>query len=166
VRTEARLDVLDEEGWEALYARAASVGCGELVEPDEERVAATDELLAAALPAAARTGGHLIAAALLAADTAPLAREAAAILRALDLALAAHGRDQGYDIQAWRRSALITALVLSGEPVEAAALVDEAIRHLAAVFVALRRDRLGVSERLATAIGHMLVVYAATGGCR
>src|SRR4051794_13244572 len=96
---------LEYEAWDDLYARAIAAGSGVLVAPCDERVAATDELLASAIRGLLRLG-TLAAVALVAADdtrcTAVLQRQAAAVLRVLDRALAAHGRDHGYDVDAWR----------------------------------------------------------------
>jgi hypothetical protein len=167
VKTEFRVEPVGSAGWEALYERASSLGHGELVEPEEERVAATDELVAAAMPAAARMYGRMVASALVGEPDGPPARETAAILRVLDAALAAHGRDHGYDVTAWRDAAVTAADVLADEPLDAVALVaclEEAIRQAAGVFVALARDRFAVSERLADAIAHVLVVFAALSG--
>jgi hypothetical protein len=165
VKTEFRLAPVDCEDWEALYERASSLGHGELVEPEEERVAATDELLAAVMPAAARTYGRLVGSAFVADSSgARLAREIAAILHVLDAALAAHGRDHGYDVTAWRAAAVATADVAGDEPLDTVALLaflEEAVRQAAGVFVALSRDRFAVSERLADALAHVLVVFAA-----
>jgi hypothetical protein len=168
VRTQARLEALGYESWEALYTRAGSVGHGELVDPREERLAATDELLAAALPALMRIGGRLMTAAVVA-GSAAVARDTAGVLRVLDRALAAHGRDHGYDVEAWRSAAVTTAWVLAdlpkGDgPAALAELIEEVTRQVAGVFVALPRDRLGVPERLADAIAHVLVVHVVVGG--
>jgi hypothetical protein len=169
VKTQRRLQTLDDDSWEALYRHAASTGHGQIVEPEEERLAATDELLAAALPALTRLGGRLLAAALCVCDARTnvcCPRESASILRLLDCALAAHGRDHGYVVDAWRSTAVTTAWVIGDDPdvPSPAALMDEVTEQIAAVFVALPRDRLGISEQLAEAIGRMLVVYAVTGG--
>jgi hypothetical protein len=172
VRTQARLAALGQESWEAFYARAASAGSGELVDPQEERLAATDELLAAALPALMRVGGRLMTAALVAGTSAgAVARETAGVVRVLDRALAAHGRDHGYDVEAWRSAAVSTAWVLAdlpeGDgPAALAELIEEVTRAVAGVFIALPRDRLGVAEGLAHAIAHVLVVHAVVAGRR
>jgi len=171
VRTEYRLTSLGYECWEALYGQATSAGCGEIVPPDEERLAATDELLAAALPVLMRVGNRFVAAAISRRDPRlgnALAREAAATLRLLDRALIAHGRDHGYDPEAWRTRAATTAWVLgdSEEEFDAtllATIVEDVVRGVGRVFVALPRDRLGVPEWLSDAIGQLLVVYATAG---
>ncbi len=171
VRTEDRLASQRYECWEALYAQATAAGCGEIVARDEERVAATDELLAAALPALVRVAAGLMAVAIMGTDVRRgrvLRRESAAALRLLDRALIAHGRDHGYDPDAWRMRAATTAWVLGdcGAEISAeqlATTVEEVVRDVAHVFVALRRDRLGVAECLADAIGRMLVTYGASG---
>jgi len=166
------LDGRESEGfarWQALYDRATAAGCGEIVAPDEEGVAATDELLAAALPALLRIGTRLSAAVITAADTRSrkhLVREAAAVVRLLDCALTAHARDNGYTPDAWRTNAVTFAWSFAdtedtGTP-RLAATVDDAVRDVGRAFVALRRDRLGVAERLSDALGRMLVVYAVT----
>jgi hypothetical protein len=95
-----RLPTVSPEHWSALYRQALAAGCGCVIGLQDERVASPDELVALALPGLVR----LSALALLTDGTSDqplecaraLAREAAGVLRLLDRALAAHGRDQGY----------------------------------------------------------------------
>jgi hypothetical protein len=154
--------------WEAQYHRATAAGCGEVLPVAEERIAACDELVAATLVVLLRAGCRATAAAVGGGQSAGLARDAAAVVRLLDRALIAHGRANGYDVDAWREAAVTCAWTLGDEaecPGAAphAVLTDDVMRHVAEVIVALPRDRLGVPEYLTGAIGRALVVYAALG---
>ena len=95
-------------------------------------------------------------------------RPAAAVLRLLDRALAAHGRDHGYRVAAWLDNALgaaqVTASAISGVEVDAMPLsrvVLDAVDAVVAAVMALHRDRLGVPGELADALGSMLVLHVA-----
>jgi hypothetical protein len=144
--------------WDAQYDRAIAAGCGEAMALDEERLAAPDELAVA-------TFALLLRIAAADPDAAPV-RDAAAVVRLLDRALAAHGRDNGYDVSAWRASAVTCAWTLGDEAPagRAAPALEDVARHVSEALVALPRDRLGVPEPLAAALGHALVVYTGLGG--
>src|SRR3954447_881956 len=137
-----------------------------------ERMAAAEELVALTLPWLPLLGtlamltesvpepGHESARA--------LSRDAAVVLRLVDGALAAHGRDHGYPVAAWlghayaqahERSHGVARLTLEELPVST--LVVAAAEALADVVMALHRDRLGVPEGLADALGSLLGLYAA-----
>ncbi len=135
------------------------------------RVSAAYELVALTLPELVRLAGL----ALIAdgpdwpQECARAARDnAAAVLRLLDRALLAHGRDAGYEIDAWRQRATIEAFTIAA--VAAAMETDEqphttmvqgVAEAVGTVIIALHRDRIGVPEGLADAIGTLLVIYAA-----
>jgi hypothetical protein len=87
---------------------------------------------------------------------------AAAVMRLLDRALRAHGRDAGYEIQAWRDHALVdaaaqAAVVAMMEPEDRpqSYLVETTGEAFADVIIALHRDRVGVPEALAQALSTM-----------
>jgi hypothetical protein len=90
---------------------ALAAGAGAVLSADDERLSAADELVAVALPPLVR----LRAVALLADArqalndelAAELARAAAAVLRLVDAALSAHGRQHGYLTAAWLDRALL-----------------------------------------------------------
>src|SRR5688572_7073087 len=96
------LSTLAPDQWCELYRAAVAAGRGRVICPDEERLAAPVELVAVTLPELVRLG----AVALLAdgGTRAPsecakvVSREGASVLRLLDRALAAHGRDHGYSV--------------------------------------------------------------------
>ena len=97
---------------------------------------------------------------------AELARAAAAVLRLVDAALSAHGRQHGYLTAAWLDRALLFAHpTISSPPHEnpcpcpTGHLVDEVAEALSSVVLALHRDRLGVPEALADALSGLLVIY-------
>jgi hypothetical protein len=146
--------------WEAQYDHAVAAGGGEAIALEEERIAAPDELAAATLEVLVR---------LSAGDReAPPAREAAALVRLLDRALAAHGRDNGYDVAAWRMRSVTCAWALGDEECAGAAwlatAIEDVAREVAHALVACARDRLGVPECLSTALGHALVVFTCLSG--
>jgi hypothetical protein len=168
------LSTVSCEKWRALYRQAFAAGCGDVIGLEHERLAAPDELVALALPGLVRLGGFalLVDAA---SEPAPecaraLAREAAGVLRLLDRALAAHGRDNGYRVAAWLEHALGAAQATAGvSRVEVDAMVlsrvvSEAVDAVAAVAIALHRDRQGVPGGLASALGSILVLYVAAAG--
>jgi hypothetical protein len=152
------------EFWEEQHDHAIAIGRGEAVALEEERIAAADELAAATFEVLIRIGCRLPAAD----QDAALAREAAAVVRLLDRALAAHGRDNGYDVGAWRMSAVTCAWSLGDEECAGATwlatAIEDATRDIAQALLAIPRDRLGVPECLASALGHALVVYARLSG--
>ena len=160
--------------WPLLRRRARAEGCGRLLDVECEGVAAADELIALTLPWLPSLG----ALAMLAEWPAPcrecgpaLSHRAAGVLRLVDSALAAHGRDHGYPVTAWLERAFehanAYALGVAGltfEESPASTLVVAAADALADVVVALHRDRLGVPEGLADALGSLLALYAADTG--
>jgi hypothetical protein len=152
------------EFWEARHEQGVAFGRGEAVAVEEEGVAAADELAAATFEVLVRIGCRLP----VADQDAALAREAAAVVRLLDRALAAHGRDNGYDVAAWRMSAVTCAWSLGDEECGGAAwlatAIEDATRDVAQALLAIPRDRLGVPECLASALGQALVAYARLSG--
>jgi hypothetical protein len=155
--------ILSAQGWEAIYTGAVSMGCGVWLAPEDERLAATDELLAEAIPGLVRLGS-LIAAHALSPDhgawTPTLQRQLAGVVRLLDRALAAHGRDNGYAVTAWRASAATNAWAFAEDEPPLLELVEDAATDVARAFVGVPRDRLGVPDHLALAIGYLLCAYA------
>ena len=89
-------------------------------------------------------------------------------MRRFDGALAAHGRDTGYATEVWYDEAFEPACARAGSladtahPPALASLVTGAARVAATVTTNLRRDRLGVPERLSENLGTLLILYAAT----
>jgi hypothetical protein len=86
------------------------------------------------------------------------------VLRLLDRALAAHGRDTGYLVDAWLERAFEFAhararVVSTLDPVELplGVLVEASAEAVADVVMALHRDRLGVPEGLVDALASLLV---------
>jgi hypothetical protein len=165
------LSTVSPEKWRAQYRQALAAGCGHVIGLEHERLAAPDELVALALPGLVRLGAFALP---LDGASAPspecagaLAREAAGVLRLLDRALAAHGRDHGYRVAAWLEHALGAAQASAGvsrvevDAVALSSVVLEAVDAVAAVVMALHRDRLGVPGELANALGSILVLYAA-----
>jgi len=167
-----RLSSVDLERWLDLYRRAVAAGCGRTLDPDAERVAAPDELVALALPALVRLGAF----ALLADGgcnppsecAKALGREAAGMLRLLDRALAAHARDHGYPVGAWLEHACREAHATAGaasrldtDEMPLSTIVEAAAEAVATVVIALHHDRLGVPEGLSDALGSILVVHVA-----
>jgi Zn ribbon nucleic-acid-binding protein len=165
------LSTVTPEQWHERYRAAVAAGRGCVICPDEERLAAPDELVALALPELVRLG----ALALLA-DGNPdpprecakvVSREAATVLRLLDRALAAHGRDHGYSVAAWRHQAVSVAHAvacgISRRDIDLplGAHVLDAADAVARVVIALHRDRMGVPEELTEALGSVLVLHVA-----
>src|SRR4051794_4542830 len=103
--------------WERLYSVAVAAGGGYVLNRDDERVAPSDELVA--LAAAELVDLGAVAALVGAREQVPeelaaiLARCAAGPLRLLDRALAAHGREHGYQVDVWREYASVTACALA-----------------------------------------------------
>jgi hypothetical protein len=169
------LSTVSPEKWRAQYRQALAAGCGRVVGLEHERLAAPDELVALALPGLVRLGAFAL---LVDGASAPspecaraLAREAAGVLRLLDRALAAHGRDHGYRVAVWLEHALGAAQATAGDAsrIEMDAMplsrvVLDAVDAVAAVVTALHRDRLGVPGELADALGPMLVLHVAAAG--
>jgi len=165
----ARLKLTDLPSHHRL---ALAAGAGAVLSAEDERLSAADELVALALPPLVR----LRAVALLADATqalsdelaAELARAAAAVLRLVDAALSAHGRQHGYLTAAWLDRALLFAHCAISSPrhenpcpcsCPTGHLVDEVAEALSSVVLALHRDRLGVPEALADALSGLLVIY-------
>ena len=158
--------------WPALHAQAIALGCGAIVTVAEERVAGADELLAHA-PRELVLLGELAAFTslpVLAEDCRqPLEHAAAGLLRVLDRALLAHGRDLGYRVDAWREHVTISAATVAaminrradGDTWPLPASLLRVAARIADAQLALRRDRLGVPEHLVDAVSELLVVYAA-----
>jgi hypothetical protein len=104
----------DSVDWDALYPRAVATSCDWVLERSAERVAACDELLAltpANCPSLGIVAMFTQLAPVADGDASALARETGALLRLLDRALAAHGCDHGYAVQAWREHARAAAWV-------------------------------------------------------
>ena len=169
------LSTVSPEKWRALYRQALAVGCGHVIGLEHERLAAPDELVALALPGLVRLGAFALLADG-ASDQSPeragaLAREAAGVLRLLDRALAAHGRDHGYRVAAWLDHALGAAQATVGavfgvdsDAMLLSRVVSDVVDAVAAVAMALHRDRLGVPGELADALGSILVLHVAAAG--
>ena len=158
--------------WPEIYRSALAAGSGECVPLHEERIAAVDELLSHSLRELLVLGELAALTSLpLLADTCrrPLERSTAGVVRLLDLALAAHGRDHGYRVERWREGAVTTAAAVAAfldrdpddecSPLPAA--LDRGARCIADALVALPRDRIAVPGHLAEAAGELLVIYAA-----
>jgi hypothetical protein len=120
------LSAIDVLQWRELHRRALAAGGGWTVPPELERLAATDELAALAVP-------ELVRLAMLAVCTegprepspecaSALSGNAAGVVRLLDRALAADGRDTGYPVEAWRervfQCAPVRGLAVSRLPLE------------------------------------------------
>jgi hypothetical protein len=157
--------------WPQLYRRAVAAGCCEIVSVGEERVAAADELVARSLRELVLLGELAAYASfpILADDCRrPLERTCAALLRLLDRALLANGRDLGYRVDAWRESAMTAASAVAAmiddrgqETWPLPAAITRVANRISDAQVAFPRDRLGVPELLAETAGELLVVYAA-----
>src|SRR5436190_2250060 len=140
--------------WPQLYQRALAAGSGLTIDPEIERVSAADELVALTLPEPVRLGALAVIA-----DGSEWPREcaraarqdAAAVLRLLDRALLAHGRDAGYTVDAWREHASIDAFTMVGVVASMQAdeqphttMIEAIAEAIASVVIALHRDRVGV----------------------
>jgi hypothetical protein len=167
-----QLLAVDSAEWRAAHRRAVASACGAVLQPDVERMAGPDELVALTMPALVRLavagvladGGDSERSRL---NAGALAGSAADVLRLLDRALAAHGRDTGYQVEAWledaTRIAHIEAAAVSTVEVDDMPLgtvIEASADAVGDVVVALHRDRVGVPEGLAHAIGSLLIVYA------
>jgi hypothetical protein len=149
-----------------------AAACGRVLDLEHERVAAADELVALTLPEFVALGALAM---LTEARPEPcrecmsgLSHNAAGVLRLVDRALAAHGRDNGYSAEPWLehafhdacvRAVAVSRLELDDLPVTT--LVEAAAQALADVVIALHRDRIGVPEGLADALASLLGLYAA-----
>src|SRR3954447_23856832 len=172
VNSLAPLGRIDIASWPRLHRCALAAGCGVALDADEERVAAADELVALALRELVRLGVLTV---VIAGPEDPepeflaAARDGAAVvLRAVDRALAAHGRDTGYQITAWLEQAIDSAdarayALALRDPVELPLLelLITTATGTTRVSAALHRDRLAVPEGLADALAWLLVLYAA-----
>jgi hypothetical protein len=167
-----RLSTIPAGDWPAIHRRALVQGRCEVLDPEDERLAAADELVALAVPALVR----LIPVALIAdggssrprACARALRESAAPVLRLLDRALAAHARDIEYATDAWlERSfecAHVRAQMVSGmlpEDGPLGLLVEGAAEAVADAVMALHRDRFDVPQALVDALASLVVVYAA-----
>jgi hypothetical protein len=90
------------------------------------------------------------------------------VLRLLDRALAAHGRDVGYSTRVWRQDIILGGATACGmldqpdaDPYPLPATIDRAARAIADAIPALTRDRIEVPAALTHAAGDLLLVYAA-----
>jgi hypothetical protein len=167
--------VIDATQWPNLHRRAVASARGRILGPDDEHMAATDELVALTVPVLARLGTFAL---LIEHSEQPppacmrvLSCRAADVLRLLDCALAADGRDKDYPATVWlehafhRAHADAAAVSTSGmDEMPLTALVESGAEAVADVIIALRRDRLGVPEALADALGSLLVLYVAGTG--
>jgi hypothetical protein len=161
---------LDTAQWQLIYARAMACGSGRVVTSETERIAATDELIASSLTTLVRLGA--LAALCAVAPDEPeyvrgVSRRSSAALRLLDRALAAHGRDNGYDPEQWRQLAIGIADALAEDveddhPTWMNGALEQSADEVALALTALPRDRMGVPAQLAEAIAPLLLVVAAT----
>lgn len=158
--------------WGARRRAAIVAGRGRCLSPEEERIAATDELLArciAELIQLAKCAALAGVPTLTCDCRRAIEHSSAALLRLLDSALAAHGRDQRYDVTHWRtateaRAAAVAAdLPARGDedPWPLPAAIDDAAHDIAATLVACHRERMSVPEHITSATSELLVVYAA-----
>lgn len=147
---------------------AVAAGVGAVITAEDERLSDADELVALALPPLVRLRAIALLADvcdapcdLLATD---MAHVAASTLRLVDRALAAHGRQHGYLTAAWLQDAwhcahAEIACTRHECPCPTSCLVDQTAEALSSAILALPRDRLGVPEALADALGALLVIY-------
>ena len=170
-----QLLTVDAAEWRKVHRRAVASARGRILDPDAERMAATDELVALTVPALSRLGVF----ALLAesseepseACASVLGRNAAEVLRLLDRALAADGRDNDYPAAVWLEHAFraahsqaTTVATLGMDDAPLTTIVEASAEAVADGVIALPRDRLGVPEGLADALGSLLVLYVAATG--
>jgi hypothetical protein len=90
------------------------------------------------------------------------------VLRLLDRTLAVHGRDHGYSVAAWLTQAVAVAHAIAcdisrrdADVMPLGTLVFDAVDAVACVVIALHRDRMGVPQELAEALGSVLVIHVA-----
>jgi hypothetical protein len=156
--------------WESMYARAMAWGSGRVLTLEAERIAATDELVASTLATLVRLGALATLSVVAPDDPAYIrgvSRNSAAALRLLDRALAAHGRDNGYDPESWRQLAIGIASAEAEELADDVLMwmteaLEQAAGDIALVLTAVPRDRMGVPAQLAEAIAPLLLIVAAT----
>jgi hypothetical protein len=171
-----QLLALDATQWPNLHRRGVASARGRILRRDDERLAATDELVALTVPLLTQLGSFALLVENSEEPLAPcmsvLGRKAADVLRLLDCALAADGRDNDYPAAVWLghafRAAHTQAAVVATSGIDEMPLtsvVEAGAVAVADVIIALPRDRLGVPEALADALGELLVLYVAgTGG--
>ena len=165
------LSSIPADAWRTLHRQALARGCGRVLNRDEERLAATDELVALAVPELVRLGVLALVAA--GGSEAPrectdaLSGAAATLVRLLDRAIAAHARDTGYVTDAWLDRAFECSHVrahivstLARDELPLGLLVEVSAEGVAQAVMALHRDRLGVPEVLSDALASLLVVFA------
>ncbi len=88
--------------WEVLARQAIADGCDLAVSRDEERIAAVDELLAWSLRELVTLGELAGVAGIQNRGHCELRHTSAAAVRLLDRAVTAHGRENRYDVSAWK----------------------------------------------------------------
>jgi hypothetical protein len=167
-----QLLALDALQWPSLHRRGIASARGRILRHDHERLAATDELVALTVPLPTHLGSFALLADTSAEQPAAcmsvLSRKAADVLRLLDCALAADGRNNDYPAAVWLghafRAAHTQAVVVATSSMDEMPLtmvVEAGAVAVADVIIALPRDRLGVPEALADALGALLVLYFA-----
>ncbi len=154
--------------WPTLHRQAIADGCELAISRDEERIAAVDELLAATLRELVTLGELAGIAGITGGGGREIALGSAALVRLLDRALLAHGRENRYDAGTWRQRtvelAFAGAVLLEQANPEENPLPDtlrRVARTIGQVIVAIPRDRLDVPDLLAYATSDALVIYAA-----
>ena len=166
------LSVIPSAQWPRLRRLALADGWGRMLDVECERVASAEDLVALTLPWLPSLGALAMLA-----ECGPqfsreyarvLSRDAAVVVRLVDGALAADGRDEGYPVAAWlghafehahERARGAARLTVEESPMST--LVVAAAEALADVVMALHRDRLGVPEGLADGLASLLALYAA-----
>src|SRR4051794_27087144 len=166
------LSFIPSTQWPRLRGRARADGCGRMLDAECERKAAADQLVALTLPWLPSLGALAL---LVECGPEPgreyarvLSRDTAVVLRLVDGALAADGRENGYPVAAWlthafeqahERARGVARLTIEQSP--ASTLVVAAAEALADVVMALDHDPVGVPEGLADGLGSLLALYAA-----
>jgi len=99
------LSGITDDQWVSLHRRALADGCGRVLDRESERVGAADELVALTVPELPSLGALAMLAESLPEPCPGCARalshSTAGVLRLVDGALTAHGRDHGYPVTAW-----------------------------------------------------------------
>jgi hypothetical protein len=158
--------------WPSLRRSALADGRDCVLDPECEHAAAVEDLVALTVPELPSLGVFAMLAECRPEPCVECARalsfRAACVLRLVDRALAAHGRDHGYPVTAWLERAFehaqgyaLGAAELTSEEAPASTLVAVAADALGDVVMALYGDPLGVPEGLADALGSLLALYAA-----
>ena len=168
----ARVADLEAADFAALHAEAVAAGAGAMLDLERESSGCAKEFVMSALEPLIR----LYEIALLVDHVGPdgadahraLANASACLLRLIDRALVAHGRDHGHQIDGWRRRAWCLAEIAvhdrRDDPDRRSfgGLVGEIAGALSASLVALGRDnRSALPLDLIDALGLLLVVYTA-----